>query len=292
MAMESAPTQALNFIPELSAPNPDAVKIYMSSFAETQQRAAYNDLLGYLLPEENKVFQSNVNDPNNVNMLALALQRRRNLQTIASGQNIPSNFTAIFNQMPAEGVSHPDDERLLRFLSPNERRQLKATQATEEGDEGVDNFLLRQGILAVAYNRLRQREAELAMEAEKVVEVTPLPLEPAPLSSMADTQPIKVKQPEQTGIVAKANWLVKTFFGYGREDNIGAARELLRQGGEQNVNDVQKMIDQLYVRLEANKQLPNTITNNLETYRLDRDFDGVLRELSAYKHRQKNSRRS
>jgi hypothetical protein len=136
--------------PELKPPNPEAVKKHILSQPETS--VAYNELIRFLLPEENRLYhQADINDANNLDLLALALQRKQNLEAILNKKNISDNLTVIFNKMPAEILSQSNNEKLMTFLSPFEQKVL--TSASENKSENVDNFLIKQSLLAIAYNR-------------------------------------------------------------------------------------------------------------------------------------------
>ncbi len=141
-------------------PDPDSVKKYILTQPEAKRDESYKELVSFLLPEEDRLYhQMDVNDPKNLNLLSLALERKQNLEAILNKKNIPDNLTAIFGQLPAEVLSQPNNEELLSFLSPLEQKVLStASKSKPESDKGLDDFLVKQSLLAIAYNRKRQKE--------------------------------------------------------------------------------------------------------------------------------------
>ena len=147
-----------SFIPELGPSNPDSVKKYILAQPEANRGDAYGELVKFLLPEEDRAYrQMDVNDPKNLNFLSLGLQRKQNLEAILNKKNIPDNLTAIFGQLPPGALSPSNNEKLMSFLSPLEQKVLSTASRNKSE---VDNFLVKQSLFAIAYNRNRQKENE------------------------------------------------------------------------------------------------------------------------------------
>jgi hypothetical protein len=146
---------APEFYTELKPPDPDSVKKYV--LAHPDHEAAYRGLVSFLLPEESGLYrQRDVNDSKNLDLLSFALQRKRNLAAILKNENIPGNLTVIFNKLPPEILSRPYDE-LIPFLSPFEQKILStASKDIPESDKHLNDFLVKQSLLAIAYNRSKQ----------------------------------------------------------------------------------------------------------------------------------------
>ena len=157
---ESQITEQISFIQELNPPDPTLVREYISKNPEKNREKVYNELLQYLTPEENRLYHLNVNDPSSRDLLSLALQRKQNLEIIFSNSDIPEKFTEIYRQLPTEVMSEPDNEELLSFLTPAERFQLNIiTKKSIEG-ESLEKVIAKHSLLAIAYNRQKQREYE------------------------------------------------------------------------------------------------------------------------------------
>jgi hypothetical protein len=143
------------FYPELAPPNPDLVKQYV--LAQPERDAAYKELVSLLLPEEDLLYhQMDVNDPKNLDLLSSALQRKQNLEAILNKKKVSDNLTAIFKLLPSETLSQLNNEEFMSFLSPLEQKVLSGASKNES--ENVDNFLVKQSLLAIAYNRMKQKE--------------------------------------------------------------------------------------------------------------------------------------
>jgi len=165
-------TKPLPFIQELNPPEPNLVRQYIDKIPEKDRANVYNELLGYLTSEENHIYHVNVNDPSNINLLSLALQRRQNLEIIFSSTDIPDNLTAIYRQLPAEIASGTNNEELLSYLSPAERRQFENTTKKALDGESLEKILVKQSLLAIAYNRQRQKEHEESIAKTQPIRIT------------------------------------------------------------------------------------------------------------------------
>lgn len=163
----------LSFIQELNPPEPNLVKEYIDKNPEENREKVYNELLQYLTSEENRLYHMNVNDPSNINLLSLALQRKQNLEIIFSNMNIPNNFSAIYRQLPDEVMSEPNNEELLFFLSPAERQQFDAVTKKDGESETLEKVLAKHSLLAIAYNRKKQREKEDSIAKTQPIRLTP-----------------------------------------------------------------------------------------------------------------------
>lgn len=156
--MEGEGKENSPFIPELNPPNPDSVKKYVLSRPEAERGTAYKELIGFLLPDEDKKYhQMDVNDPKNLNILSLGLQRKQNLEAIMNKKKVSDNLTAIFSQLPPEVLSEPN-EKLIPFLSPLEQKVLSGASKTESKD--LDDFLVKKSLLAIAYDRKERGKPE------------------------------------------------------------------------------------------------------------------------------------
>ena len=139
------------FYPELSPSDPDSVKKYILAQPEAKRGEAYRELVDFLIPKERRLYnQTDINGPESLRLLSLALERKNNLEAIINKKNIPENLTVIFGKAPPEIVSQPID-KLMPFLSPVEQKVL--TTASENKNEDVDDFLVKQSLLALAFNR-------------------------------------------------------------------------------------------------------------------------------------------
>jgi len=181
MAVESAPKPTIPFIQELNPSNPNLVKQYIHNQPDKDKDASYNELIGCLVPEEYKLYkQRDANDPKNQELMSYALQRKQNLESILRNKNIPGNLTAMFNQLPTEALSKVHNDDLIPLLSPLEQKVLKGTGVKTEGDEDSDNFLIKQSLLSLAYNRQKQKEYEASVAESHPTKTTPLIIEAEP----------------------------------------------------------------------------------------------------------------
>jgi hypothetical protein len=193
MSVESSPGSPPPFLPELTPPDPALVKQYFAGQTGEKGAEAYRNL------------QQDINDPNNIWLLANALQRRENLLRITNsaavenGPALPGTLTAIINQLPAEVPERPfDDAIMVSFLSPAERQALSLSEVTtKNGDTDFKKFLVKQSLLALAYNRQKEQEyrkqQEDSLAATQPIKVNRVPSMPAdPVYKLSDYQPISV----------------------------------------------------------------------------------------------------
>ena len=181
MSVESAPKPTIPFISELNPPNPNLVQQYIWNQPLANRDASYTELVGCLVPEEYQLYkQRDVNDPKNLELMSNALQRKQNLESIIRNKNIPNNLTAMFNQLPVETLSKVDNEDLISLLSPLEQRVLKGTGVETRGDDGLDNFLIKQSLLSIAYNRQKQKQYEAFQDKTHPTHTPPFIIEAEP----------------------------------------------------------------------------------------------------------------
>jgi hypothetical protein len=336
MSVESNPGTPPPFLPELQAPDPALVRQYFAGQTGEKGAEAYRNLVRYLSPTESRLVQQDINDPKNVWLLANALQRRENLLRITNsagvenGPALPGTLTAIINQLPAEIPARAfDDATMVSFLSPAERQALLQSEViTQNGDTDFKRFLVKQSLLAIAFNRQKQQEYEESIAATQPIKVKrvpslptqtnyklsdyqpirvgprkddadsmaptqPIRVAPRPEEKLADTQPVRViskeplppavnSTPEAPAHRPGFGERIRNFFGIGREDVVGRARNLLQRGDQPAVDAIMK---DLYQRIEANKKLPDSVSKTLEGSRLDRDFNEIIREESKLRHR-------
>ena len=144
------------FYPEQSPSDPDSVKKYILGLPAEKRGEAYSELVNFLIPEERRLYnQTDINGPESLRLLSLAIERKNNLEAIINNKNIPEKLTVIFGKVPPEIVSQSDNAELISFLSPGEQKVLSAASKTEEEneEENIDDFLVKQSLLALAFNR-------------------------------------------------------------------------------------------------------------------------------------------
>jgi hypothetical protein len=135
--------------------NQDPVKSYILAKPEAERTAAYKELVGFLLPEEESKYKKDVNDPASLGILSLGLQRKENLEAILNKKNIPDKITEVINNLPSSVLTGPT-ESLMPFLSPLEQKVFYTAAKTSAED--VDDFLVKQSLLAIAFNRSKEEK--------------------------------------------------------------------------------------------------------------------------------------
>lgn len=117
-----------------------------------KENESYGEFVDCFLPGEELLYhQRDVDDPKNLQLMSLALKRKQNLESIINKKKLPDDLRTIINQLPAEVMSEPNNDKLMPFLSPLEQKVLSAASGNESKD--VDNFLVKQSLLAIAHNR-------------------------------------------------------------------------------------------------------------------------------------------